>query len=307
MKISVVIPVYNSAQTLERCVRSVAEQEGAELEIILVDDGSRDASPQLCEQLSRRHAGIVVVHKDNGGLSDARNQGIARATGDYLTFVDSDDYLAPSTYQGIACVLQSHPEYDIVEYPIRRFCGSPRESLLTFDDHAYTDMADYWLSCRAYEHSYACNKVFRRSLFGSVRFPKGKVFEDVHTLPLLLDRAKVVATTSRGQYMYCANPDGITATANAQAHRDLLDAHINLLPRLSFLTPREHNYYMHILNIQITENQLSGDKPRLPHVKIKPRWVARRYRTKALLLRLLGVAGLCRLNRMMKMAVRKKH
>lgn len=300
MKLTVIIPVFNTALTLERCVRSVVEQEGFSMEILLIDDGSNDSSAELCERLSSRYENVTAVHKPNGGLSEARNWGIERASGDYLTFVDSDDYLALSTYKNIANVLAKHPEYDIIEFPVLRFCGSRRESLLSFDDCEYTDMRDYWLSCRAYEHSYAWNKVYRRSLFDGVLFPVGKVFEDVHTLPLLLKKAKTVATTSRGQYFYCYNPHGITATADAQAHRDLLDAHIRLLHHFDFLTPREQNYYMHILNIQITQNELSGDPPRLPDVKIKPSQIDRKFLLKALLLRLLGVKRLCRLNRIVK-------
>lgn len=295
MKLSVIIPVYNTAATLERCVRSVVEQEGWQTEIILVDDGSTDTSPRLCNMLAASHANVVVLHKSNGGLSDARNHGIDCATGDYLTFVDSDDYLSPATYQNVARLLQAHPDYDIVEYPILRFSGSKRESLLLFSDRCYADMRDYWLACRAYEHCYMCNKVFRRELFGSVRFPSGRVFEDTHTLPLLLRQAKRVATTASGVYIYSANPNGITATADAQAHRDLLDAHMRLLPQFDFHTPQEQDYYMHVLNIQISASVLTGDKPQLPAVKIKPQWVARRYLLKALLLRLLGVKGLCRL------------
>lgn len=305
MILSVIIPVYNTASTLERCVRSVVEQEGFSMEILLVDDGSTDSSGELCDRLAARYENVVAVHKQNGGLSDARNWGIERATGDYLTFVDSDDYLALSTYRNVADVLSAHPDHDIVEFPVRRFCGSPRESLLSFDDCEYTDMRDYWLSCRAYEHSYAWNKVYRKELFKGVSFPKGKVFEDIHTLPQLLKKAKKVATISRGQYYYCANQQGITATADAQAHRDLLDAHLRLLPHFDFLTAQEQNYYMHILNIQITENILSGDEPQLPNVKIKPSQVDRKYRLKALLLRFFGVKGLCRLNRMYKKAGRK--
>lgn len=300
MRLSVIIPVYNTALTLERCVRSVVEQEGFSMEILLVDDGSTDSSADLCERLSARYENVMTVHKQNGGLSDARNYGIERASGDYLTFVDSDDYLALSTYRNVFDVLSKHPEYDLIEFPVLRFCGSRRESLLSFDDCEYTDMRDYWLSCRAYEHAYAWNKVYRRELFVGVSFPKGKVFEDIHTLPLLLRKARTVATISRGQYYYCANTQGITATADAQAYRNLLDAHIRLLPHFDFLTAQEQNYYMHIVNIQITENERSGDPPCLPDIKVKPQWVDRRYRLKAHLLRFFGVKGLCRLNKTIK-------
>jgi len=305
MKISVIIPVYKTALTLERCVRSVVEQEGGSLDVLLIDDGSPDACPELCDRLSRRYDCITVVHKPNGGLSDARNHGIERASGDRLMFVDSDDILARGTIKHIVNVLSQHPEYDILEFPVRRFYGSRRESLLSFDDREYTDMRDYWLSCKAYAHTYACNKVYRRELFDGVSFPVGKVFEDVYTLPLLLEKARIVATMSRGCYHYCYNPQGITATADAQAQRDLLEAHLRLLPHFDFSTPQEQEYYMHILNIQITESERSGLPPRFPDIRISPSAVSRRFLIKALLLRLLGVKGLCQLNRLFKNAMRK--
>lgn len=307
MKISVIIPVYNTALTLERCVRSVAEQEGVSMEIILVDDGSPDSSPALCDRLAERDRRIVIVHKENGGLSDARNRGIERATGDWLTFVDSDDYLAQATYKNAADILEAHPEYDIVEFPVRRYCGSRQEERLSFGDREYTDMRDYWLSTRGYNHSYAWNKVYRRELFSDVRFPVGRLFEDIHTLPWLLKKAKAVATTSRGEYVYCANPNGITATAGAEAYRDLLEAHLRLLPDFGFSTPQEQNYYMHILNIQLVANEYSGDAPRLPYKRIEARNVDKYFRPKALLLRVLGVKGLCMLNRAFRRMMPRRH
>lgn len=306
MKLSVIIPVYNTAPTLERCVRSVAEQEGVSLEIILVDDGSTDSSAELCDRLAERDGRIIVIHKSNGGLSDARNRGIEMTTGGCLTFVDSDDCVAQATYKNAVGIMEAHPEYGFVEFPALRHCGSRHESKLSFDDREYADMRGYWLSARAYDHSYAWNKVYRRELFSDVRFPVGRLFEDVHMLPLLLKKAKIVATTSRGQYFYYANPQGITATADAQAHRDLLDAHIRLLHHFDFLTAREQNYYMHILNIQITENELTGDAPRLPYKRISVCRVDKRFRLKALLLCVLGVKGLCRCNRMLRRVMPRK-
>ena len=98
MKLSVVIPVYRVESTLDRCVESVLRQHVDDMEVILVDDGSPDRCPQLCDEWARRDSRIRVVHKPNGGLSDARNAGIDIATGDYIAFVDSDDWIADDTY-----------------------------------------------------------------------------------------------------------------------------------------------------------------------------------------------------------------
>ena len=98
-KISVVIPCYNVEPYLERCVSSVIGQTYPELEIILVDDGSTDATGELCDKLSKTDARIKVIHKENGGLSDARNAGIDVAEGEFYSFVDGDDYLEPDAYE----------------------------------------------------------------------------------------------------------------------------------------------------------------------------------------------------------------
>lgn len=305
-KISVIIPVYKTARTLDRCVKSVVSQEGAELEIILVDDGSPDDSPAMCDTWGKADSRVTVVHKANGGLSEARNSGLERATGERLMFVDSDDFLAPGTLRSLADTLEEHPEYDILEFPVYRMYGLPRQSVLAFGKRAYTSAHDYWIGCRAYTHSYAWNKVYHRRLFNDVRFPAGRLFEDVYTLPLLLRQAKVVATTDQGMYFYTYNEGGITATADGKAWRMLLEAHIRLLGKFKFSSAEEQNYYMHILDIQIYENELTGDTPLLPTTRISIRHVDRRFRIKAFLLRILGVKMLCRANRIFRSAVRRK-
>ena len=90
MKLSIIIPVYRTQDTLERCLESILQQSFTDYEMILVDDGSDDGSPQLCDEYARKDARIRVIHKENGGLSDARNAGIRKARGEYITFVDSD-------------------------------------------------------------------------------------------------------------------------------------------------------------------------------------------------------------------------
>ena len=97
--ISVIVPVYKVEQYLDRCVESILAQTFKDLEIILVDDGSPDACPQMCDKWAEQHQNIKVVHKPNGGLSSARNAGIEVASGDYIGFIDSDDYILPDMYE----------------------------------------------------------------------------------------------------------------------------------------------------------------------------------------------------------------
>lgn len=293
VKLSVIIPVYRTERTLERCVKSILQQSYHDLEVILVDDGSPDNCPQLCDEWARRDSRIRVVHKPNGGLSDARNAGIDAATGDCLTFVDSDDYLAPDTY---AQVMPAAAGSDIVEFPIYWHYTGDDERLMRFQPADYDDMGRYWLEGEAYTHTYACNKVFRRALFNDVRFPKGRVFEDAATLPLLLQHAKRVSTVDAGLYYYVANPAGITAQATGQELTMLLEHHLAVIPRWC-----DTRYYLHVLNIQMDVCELTDAEPRLPAFSVSPlaHRLSLKQRLKATTLNLLGIKRICKLNKLL--------
>ena len=280
MKLTVVIPVYRVEVTLDRCVESVLTQDVDDMEVILVDDGSPDSCPKMCDEWAQRDARIRVIHKENGGLSDARNAGIDVARGDYITFVDSDDWLEAGTYEA---VLKLMADNDIVEFPVAR--------RLSLSDHSYDNMDDYWQREQAYTHTFAWNKIYRRSLFDDVRYPKGKVFEDVYTLPLLLRKAKRISTTSKGCYHYEWNPSGITATADGKKLAMLLDAH------LTSGMPMDDSYYMYLVNIQMDVREQTGSSLVLPKRKVNASSLKERQKLKAILLNLLGINTLCRISK----------
>ena len=291
MKLSIVIPVYNVENTLDRCVESVLHQGIGDFEVILVDDGSRDRSAAICDEWQAKDAHILVIHQENRGLSAARNAGISRATGELITFVDSDDFLKEGTYSGIIALAE---RYDIVEYPVCRFHQSSSQQIISFSDKVYTDPKRYWLDAKGYSHTYACNKLYKRSLFDNIRFPEGQVFEDAATLPRLLQTARNICTVNQGLYYYTLNEKGITATANGKELKNLLDSHIH--------TMRQWNdtlYYMHVLNIQMDVCELSGEAPTLPFMRINPlaKRLPARLRVKALLLDLFGINGICIINK----------
>ena len=291
MKLSVIVPVYQVEATLDRCVASIVGQTFTDLEVILVDDGSSDHSPQLCDEWAAKDSRIRVIHKTNGGLSDARNAGLNVATGELITFVDSDDYLEPDTYQQ---VLPMTTSCDIVEFPVFRFYGTNKQSLLTFASGICTEVSDYWLKHRAYQHSYAWNKIYNATLFTDIRFPKGRVFEDVYTLPLLLQRANQVGTTSKGLYYYCQNNQGITSTAKGPELSQLLDAHLDIIHQWC-----NDAYYMHVLNIQMDVYEQTGVAPLLPrrHINVFGADLSSIQRLKAIILNILGINKICKLNK----------
>ena len=293
MKLSIIIPVYRSETTLERCLRSIIGQPLADMEVLLVDDGSPDGCPQLCDEWATRDSRITVIHKTNGGLSSARNAGLNRAHGDYVTFIDADDYIGEGTLQSVIEAMEGN--CDLMEYPIFQHYGSNRQQLLTLTDCTFDNPEDYWLQTKAYLHTYACNKIYRRQLFDKVRFPEGRVFEDAYTLPLLLRQQPRIATTARGLYYYTENNTGITATATGQELTHLLEAH------LQAQMPMDDCYYLHLLNIQLDVCRLTGKSPQLPyrHVSITKEITSRpaKQTIKAFIQNLLGINSLCRINK----------
>ena len=118
MILSIIIPVYHVERTLDRCVEGVLRQDLDDFEVILVDDGGDDNCPRMCDEWSRRDTHVRVVHQSNAGLSAARNAGIELAQGDYLTFVDSDDYLDEGLYARLLPILQTQPDIDLLEYSV---------------------------------------------------------------------------------------------------------------------------------------------------------------------------------------------
>ena len=292
--LSVVIPIYNVERTLARCVESVLGQHVEGMELILVDDGSTDRSALVATRYQNRPH-VTLIHKANGGLSDARNEGLYYAKGRYVTFVDSDDYLLPDTYAPLMAMLEAHPEYDILEYSFVRetSCGW---KTIKLPEREYTHIGDYWLGCRGYEHTYAWNKIYRRSLFDGTPWAKGRLFEDVYAMGGLLPKVHTLRTTSRGTYRYTYNPSGITVKADACGWRDLLQGHLRMLHNYDFRGHADFaRYYATLLNIQLTTFELSGDEhdivlPSLPY----------RHTWKLCMLHLLGMRRLCLLHRQAK-------
>lgn len=292
--LSVVIPIYNVERTLARCVESVLGQHVEGMELILVDDGSTDRSVLVANRYQNRPH-VTLIHKANGGLSDARNEGLYYAKGRYVTFVDSDDYLLPDTYAPLMAMLEAHPEYDILEYSFVRetSCGW---KTIKLPEREYTHIGDYWLGCRGYEHTYAWNKIYRCSLFDGTPWAKGRLFEDVYAMGGLLPKVHTLRTTSRGTYRYTYNPSGITVKADARGWRDLLQGHLRMLHNYDFRGHAEFaRYYAALLNIQLTTFELSGDEhdivlPSLPY----------RHTWKLCVLHLLGMRRLCLLHRQAK-------
>ena len=322
MKLSIIIPVYQTQDTIDRCIESILQQSFTDYEIILVDDGSDYECSQLCDKYPQKDRRITTIHKENGGLSDARNTGIKHSKGEYITFIDSDDAIQNDTLQALMDEINKYPETDVLEYPIMERIGHPhKEQLLAFTPRKYNNCWEYWLNEQAYLHTYACNKIFRRCLFKNVSFPKGKTFEDVQTIPFLIGliptegtfQQKVkIRVTNKGCYLYYWNNKGITASAK---YEDLLSLYIGqsmaLIHTFKTIGNREdimqkyqlsiNIYLTQILNVLLDLFEISGKyencAPLIKYTKlINNKGLINSLKLKLLLI--IGYKRLCKLNRL---------
>lgn len=199
--VSVIIPIYCVEMYLEQCIASVVQQTHTELEIILVDDGSPDQCPAICDLWAKRDSRITVVHKTNGGLSEARNVGIDQAHGNYIIFVDSDDWIEPNMVECMLSVLEKQ-RADICACGI--FYEYPQKTVIREVDSFVGNSTDTFK--RLYnETSYpvsAWNKLYRRKCWNKLRFPTGKICEDAFTTYLLIDQAQTIVQLSTPYYHY---------------------------------------------------------------------------------------------------------
>ena len=213
MKLSIIVPVYKVRRHIQSCIESILMQTYTDFELILVDDGSPDSCGAICDRYAQECDKVKVIHKKNGGLSSARNAGLAVAQGEYITFVDGDDTVASGTYYYNMRILQANPDIDILEFPVNVHYESPRSHILTFNAEKVSGnkniFVDY-IKRKAYEHCYAWNKIYRADMFFFTRYPEGEVFEDVLVTPTLYENCDNVYYSDGGIYYYYAHDDGIT-------------------------------------------------------------------------------------------------
>lgn len=225
--LSVIIPIYNVEPYLDRCMESIVNQTYKNLEIIMVDDGSPDNCPELCEVWSKKDNRIKVVHKENGGLSDARNVGISVATGEYIAFVDSDDFVDLDMYRYMIDALEKN-DADIStcgRYSYRN--GEVSQKHIAANEIVLTPIQaiDELLRGGLIEEA-AWDKIYKKKLFDGIVFPVGEINEDLPIMPLLFEKANKIVCTGKALYYYCDNLGSITHEAYNEKKR-VVPKHIN--------------------------------------------------------------------------------
>lgn len=226
--VSVIIPVYNVERYLRRCVDSVLNQTYKNLEIILVDDGSPDGSPAICDEYAQIDSRVKVIHKENGGLSSARNAGMAVATGEYIGFVDSDDWIDPVMYQVCYDLIeQNKADMSKVERCISTGEDDKTTSKETPNIDIYTgkEILQYYMTSSTTTGSYAVwRSLYRADILKGLTFREGKINEDIDFNYKAYSRCQKIAVTSQKLYYYFQNIDSISNGGLNRKDFDLCEA-----------------------------------------------------------------------------------
>ncbi|MBR5021165.1 MAG: glycosyltransferase [Oscillospiraceae bacterium] len=253
--ISVIVPIYKVEEYLDECIQSIAGQSHRNLEIILVDDGSPDGCGAICDVWAARDSRVKVIHKPNGGLSDARNAGLEIASGDFIAFVDSDDRIEPEMYEKmlaallgedadicacriVSCFPDHRTEWGCPDYRVT----NPEQTLtMLYADTAYPVSA--W------------NKLYRRACWRELRFPVGRICEDAFTTYQLIHGAKRIVQIPEALYCYRIRPESIMTSAFSprrmdeeaawRANYEFVREHYPAISR------QAHDFYLEKVNVLI--------------------------------------------------------
>lgn len=214
IKVSIIVPVYNVEKYLRKCLNSLVNQTLQEIEIVVINDGSTDDSQIIIDEFQKNYPlKIRSFVKENGGLSDARNFGLNRAEGNYIGFVDSDDYVSTRMFEEmydlakkhtaeiVICNLQKVDESGAVTQRLTQIPNLPEKIILAQHFSLFSDISYF-----------ACNKIFHRDLFRKMRFKKDVHFEDIQLIPQLVLRTTVIAQTQNYLYNYLERSDSISKT-----------------------------------------------------------------------------------------------
>lgn len=233
--VSVVVPCYQVEKYLAKCVDSILNQTFEDYEIILVDDGSTDATVRICDMYAEAHSNIKVVHKTNGGLSDARNVGIRHAKGTHICFIDSDDFIHPD-YLKTMYQIAVEESADVVVCAYEKVYETDEPTQKTVQPTETTvfsgEEAVRQLILSEKLMNYAWNKLYRIELFNDIQYPVGKRWEDIGATYKLFNKSKKVAYTDSALYYYLQREGSITASSNI---RNSLDQYDLLLERYNDL------------------------------------------------------------------------
>lgn len=231
--VSIIVPVYNVEKYLKECLNSIVNQDYANIEILLIDDGSIDDSGKICDEYAQNYSVVNVYHKQNGGLSSARNYGMLNAKGEYYCFIDSDDYVSKDFVSTmIHSLIDSKVKIASVGY-LRFYEDGTQENMVIPDisKSFYDITAQIHLNKFGYYGVPAWNKLFHKSLFEDILFPEGKLSEDWYIMYRLIEKAGGIYFNSEVKYFYRQRQGSITKSTKINtdavlAAREVLDYYV---------------------------------------------------------------------------------
>ncbi|NLK67264.1 MAG: glycosyltransferase family 2 protein [Campylobacteraceae bacterium] len=231
--VSIIVPVYKVEKYLKKCIDSIIDQTYKNLDIILVDDGSPDECPKICDEYALKDTRIRVIHKENGGLSDARNAGLDVANGEWIVFIDSDDFVSGFYIENLYYLVKKYRTnigvtsymhvYEDKFYNLKEESIYNKEALVYPPDEAIKNML--------YGQKYNVNawgKIYKKELFDDVRFPKGKNYEDLATMPIIFRMSNLVAFYDKKDYFYFQREDSIIGSSGNNKDFVIFDIYKNL-------------------------------------------------------------------------------
>ena len=257
--VSIIVPVYNVEKYIDSCVISIITQTYKNLQVILVDDGTPDNSGKICDEYAKKDNRITVIHKENGGLSSARNAGLDIAKGDYIMFVDGDDYIADNAVEILVSANEKY-DADFVQFElIHTKCEDYIKNSVNenYNVQIITDLDKmYW---KMYETvgsgESACTKLYKKHLFDGLKFKEGIIHEDVYFTLFMLQRAKKAAYIDIGLYYYIVRENSIITSAFSKKKLDsiwVLEERIKEFKRLGFADLEEYaneKCFFHLTNM----------------------------------------------------------
>ena len=252
MKISVIVPVYNiEKEYLERCIKSICNQTYQNLEILLVDDGSTDGSGDVCDRFAKEDSRIRVFHKENGGSSSARNLAIREAKGEYIGFIDSDDYIEPDMY---ALLAEAVTKYDVPMAQISRdeideqgnlmpnVCEPPKEEILISSEDMMRELLMHRGDCSF------CTRITHKALFVDRGFPEGKLNEDFYLLTqMLTDITKLVILPKQCYHVFYR----IGSNSRKKDKNDFSRVFMDIVDNADFVTELVKEKYPSLLTVAL--------------------------------------------------------
>ena len=239
--VSIIIPVYNVEKYLDKCIASVVNQTYTNLEIILIDDGSPDNCPTICDQWQAKDSRITVIHQQNGGLSIARNEGLKLATGEYIGFVDSDDWIEPDMVELLlTALLETDADIAVCNYQlesegskaIRKIAVSSERKL-----YSNEEVLIIIIIGGSFITTVVWNKLYRKNVLSNIKFPEGKIHEDNLWTPQVVGNSKRIVYIEDSLYHYVIRKESLAHDALLKLKR-LHDEHEMIERRIEYI--RDH-------------------------------------------------------------------